>query len=203
MYSHAKDDDQLTIRVRLWFIRYTFNVPLIKIDKDTNSIVVSHEEHAGKDQAGAETKSKRFTPTEILNNMKDFNELVLHVVHLHAIGKKFLKRVTIHKLEWHTAFGLGDAALTGVFIGVAWSIKGGILGVLSQYMRLKTTPVLTITPYFQHLLSHTKLSCMISFRIGNAILAGLRIVKFWKGGRPSFKGGPSFLKPKDNGKSIV
>ncbi len=203
-YSHTKDDDQLTIRFRLWFIRYTFNVPLIKIDKETSSIVVKHEGHSGNDQSDSKERSKfkLITPTDIMNAIKDLQDLLQHVIHLHTIIRRFLKGVSIHKLEWQTAFGLGDAALTGMFIGAAWSIKGGVIGILSQYMKLETNPNVTITPYFQNMFSHTKLTCMFSFRIGNAILAGFRIVKFWKGGRPSFRNAPSFLKEKDSDKSF-
>jgi hypothetical protein len=201
-YLHAQDNDQLSIMARLWFIRYTFNIPLIRIDKDSKSLVFAHDEHVGNAKQEPQQKSKEILPKDILNRFKDTKELLQHVVHLHSIVKKFLKKISIHKLEWHTNFGIGDAASTGVFVGAGWSIKGSILGIVSQYMSLKTKPNITITPFFQHTFSHTKLTCMISFRIGNAILAGLRIVKFWKGGRPSFTGGPSFLKSKNTEKSI-
>jgi hypothetical protein len=201
-FSHTKDNVELSIKLRLWFFRYTIKVPLVRIDKETNSIVVAHEEQAGKKEKEKEASSKQITPTDILNSFSDTQEILQHIVSFHKIVRRFLKKVSIHKLEWHTTFGIGDAAITGVLVGAGWAIKGSILGIISQYMMLKTTPRITITPLFLQTLSHTKLTCMISFRIGNAILAGLRIVKYWKGGRPSVKNGPSFLKAKNTEKSL-
>jgi hypothetical protein len=201
-FSHTQDDDELRIKLQLWFIRYTIKVPLVRLDKDSNSIVIAHEEHAGGKKNEKETSPNQFTPTDILNSFKDTKEIMQHIVNLHKIVRRFLKKVSIHNLEWHTTFGIGDAAATGVLTGAGWALKGGILGIISQYMMLKKRPTVTITPLFLQSYSHTKLTCMISFRIGNAILAGLRIVKFWKGGRPSLKNGPSFLKAKNNNKSM-
>jgi hypothetical protein len=201
-FSHTKDNDDLTIKLRLWFFHYTIKVPLIRVDKETKSIVVAHEEHAGEKKNEKEATSNEYTPDDILNTFKNSRELLQHVVSFHKIIRRFLRKISVHKLDWHTTFGIGDAATTGVLVGAGWAIKGGILGIISQYMRMKTMPTVTITPLFLQKYSHTKLTCMISFRIGNAILAGLRIVKFWKGGRPSIKNGPSFLKAKNNEKSM-
>ncbi len=53
-YHHIRDDDQLTIKFKIWFglIRYTISVPLIKIDKDSPEIVY-------KKESGAEGKPKK------------------------------------------------------------------------------------------------------------------------------------------------
>ncbi|WP_456277995.1 DUF2953 domain-containing protein [Bacillus sp. AK128] len=201
-YQHAQDNDQLSIMLRLWFIRYTIKVPLVKVDKESKSIVFKQESQTGTPNQEHDKKQKKITPNEMLNSFENVKEILHHVVGLHRVVKAFLRTISIHKLEWHTNFGFGDAALTGMLVGAGWTIKGSIIGILSQYMLLKTNPTLSITPYFQQTFSHTKLTCMLSFRIGNAILAGLRIVKFWKGGLPSLKGGPPFLKAKNNEKSI-
>jgi hypothetical protein len=201
-YVHAQDNDQLSIMVRLWFIRYTIKVPLVKIDKDSNSIVFKQETQTGNPNNQQEQKPKKVTTDEMLMSFKNVREILDHVVGFHRVVKAFLNKVSIDKLEWHSNLGLGDAALTGMLVGTGWTIKGSIIGVLSQYMKLKTTPIVSITPFFQQTFSHTKVTCMLSFKIGNAILAGLRIVKFWKGGLPSFSGGPSFLKSKNSEKSI-
>jgi hypothetical protein len=194
----------LKITFRLWFFKYTINIPLVKIDKESSEIVVKQDTYAGDSKTEQLNSKKKFTPKEILNTFENTKELIQHVVDFHRIIRKFLKKISIIKFEWHSNFGIGDAALTGMFVGAGWSLKGGILGLLSQYMRFKVRPTVTITPFFQQKFSHTKLTCMISFRIGYAILAGLRIVKFWKGGRPSFSpSDPSFFKPKNNGKTIV
>ncbi len=47
-------------------------------------------------------------------------------------------------------------------------------------------PNLSVTPHFQFAILQTQLTCIFQFRIGHAILAGLKLIKFWKGGRPQF-----------------
>jgi hypothetical protein len=83
--------------------------------------------------------------------------------------------------------GIGDAVYTGVAAGALWSIKGSIIGLLSNYLRMKEMPKLMVQPNFQQMITSTDLSCMFQFRIGYAILAGLKLVKWWKGGLPHFK----------------
>ncbi|UTW68865.1 hypothetical protein KHA80_16170 [Anaerobacillus sp. HL2] len=73
-------------------------------------------------------------------------------------------------------------------IGAAWGIKKEANNRCHfHYMRLKVEPILDIQPAFQQVISHTELSCMISFRLGHAIIAALQIVKHWKS-RPKVYG---------------
>jgi hypothetical protein len=93
-------------------------------------------------------------------------------------------------MEWNSMIGIGDAARTGTLVGALWIVKGSIIGVISNYIRLKEMPKLSITPNFQQAISQTRFSCMIQFRIGNAMLAGIKLVKYWKGGKPKFRTKP-------------
>ena len=190
--KHAQDNDQFKIKFKAWFglIRYTIDVPLVEVDKESPGIVVEQEKVVGSETNKAKEKTKKYSPKEILNGIKDTKELIEHVVGLHKIVRKFLSRVSITKFEWHTNLGMGDAAYTGLLVGLGWSLKGCTIGVISNYMRMKIHPVMSITPFFQQSTSQTQLVCMIQFRIGYAMLAGLRLVKFWKGGRLHFKNRP-------------
>lgn len=57
----------------------------------------------------------------MLENAKQFLE---QVVGFHKIFRRFLQKVTVRDIKWHSRFGLGDAALTGVLTGAVWSAKG-------------------------------------------------------------------------------
>ena len=48
-------------------------------------------------------------------------------------------------------------------------------------------PNISVQPQFQMAISQTSFKCMLQFRIGHAIIAGIKLLKFWKGGRPHFK----------------
>lgn len=187
-YHHQQVDDEMIIRLSAWFglIRYTIDVPLIKVDTETASIEVKEETHLGKGGMTKE-KDKKYSLEDIFNSFHDTYELLKHVVGMHKIVRRFLAKMEIKELEWHSNIGLGDAAHTGMVVGAGWTIKGGIVGFMSHYTKMQTTPVLTITPYFQMNVSQTLIKCMIRFQIGHAILAGIRTVKYWKGGRPKFK----------------
>jgi hypothetical protein len=192
--NHIGDNDQFNIKFRAWFglLRYTINIPLVKIDKDEPKLIVKQEQKMGSEKEDNKVKETedKVTPEDALNGLSDIKEIAQHIVGLHTIIRKFLRKIRIKKLEWHSQFGIGDAAHTGLLTGAAWTIKGGVIGLLSRYMKLQTTPVVTITPEFNQFCSRTKLQCIFQFRIGQAILAGIQFIKYWKGGRPKLKTKP-------------
>jgi hypothetical protein len=200
-YFHYNDDDDLKIEFRIWFglIRYKKIVPLIKIDDNSPSVVIKSKSEMGHSPAKnkeQEPEVQKLDKNDFISSMKNTKEIVNRVFNLHEIVRSFFNKVTIKKFEWHTLFGAGDAAHTGMLIGVIWAIKGSIIGLLSKYLRLKVYPNLTVTPHFQFTIVQTRVSCIFQFRIGYAILAGLKLIKFWKGGLPNFKKNADFSKEK-------
>ncbi|MCM3725409.1 DUF2953 domain-containing protein [Neobacillus cucumis] len=198
-YSHFNDNDDLKIELRVWFglIRYRIKVPVIKVDDDSPSIVVKSKSHFG-DTADEDTETdvNQLNQDDFLSKLQSVKYMLHKVFGMNVIVKKFLQKVTIKNFEWQTLMGVGDAAYTGMMTGALWAIKGGIIGLLSHYMRLKEMPQLTVTPHFQAAVIHTRLTCMFQFRIGHAILAGLKLIKFWKGGKPRLKGKSDFQEEK-------
>lgn len=197
--NHVGDNDQFKVKFRAWFglLRYTINIPLVKIDDDGPNLIVKEEQKVGSENAihnaNHKGKEKKVTPEDVLNGIRDIKEIIEHIVGLHKIIRRFLKKIKIKKLEWHSQFGVGDAAHTGLLTGAAWAIKGSVIGIISQYLRLIAKPVVTITPEFNQYCSRTKLQCIFQFRIGQTILAGIQIIKYWKGGIPKLKNKPFSL----------
>ncbi|WP_449537253.1 DUF2953 domain-containing protein [Ferdinandcohnia sp. Marseille-Q9671] len=186
--NHSQNNNQIKIRFSIWFglIRYTITIPNGKDDKDTSDIERKKETQTDRISKKKE-KKKKHPIKDFLAYAHDSKVILNRVVDLIPIIKDFLKKVTITKFEWHSQIGTGDAAQTGIVTGVGWSIKGTIVGVISHYLNLKVHPDYSITPYFQHTVSETKLGCMFHFRIGQAMVAGIRLVKKWRGGLPKFK----------------
>ncbi|WP_181832956.1 DUF2953 domain-containing protein [Bacillus taeanensis] len=180
LYVHSRDDDQLVVTFKAWYglISYTLNVPLIKVE-DSTSLVVKSEKSVNNDTQQEDTQ--KFTPLEMIKKIELFQDFLQDVIGFHKIVRSFLKHVSITKFEWKSVVGVNDAALTGMVIGVAWSIKGSLIGLVSTYMNLKAKPQIEVHPAFQTAVSQTRFVCMFSFRIGHAIGAGLKVVKFWKG----------------------
>jgi hypothetical protein len=197
-FFHHNDNDELKVEFRIWFglIKYKMNVPLIKIDDNSPSMVVKGSTQMGDSTEKNSTNVEQITKDDIMSKLTNAEEIIQHIFKLNVIVSKFLKRVVIKHFEWHSLVGLGDAAHTGTITGALWSIKGGIIGMLSNFMRLKEMPVLSVTPHFQLAIFQTHLKCIFQFRIGYAILAGLKLIKFWKGGLPNFKTNAAYSKEK-------
>ncbi|MTH52839.1 DUF2953 domain-containing protein [Bacillus mangrovi] len=187
-YRKAGKNDDLRIKFRAWFgmIRYTYQIPVIKANEKDLTVDVKKESKAGKADSEGKSRSDKISKNDIAASLKDFKELASHISGLHSIVRKFLKGIEITELEWHTRFGLGDAASTGSAAGILWGIKGIFCGAASGLMKLKTEPVIAVVPVFQGLCLDVVLTGMFRFRLGHAIIGGLRFVKFWKGGKPSF-----------------
>jgi hypothetical protein len=167
-YKFEPKDQRLIIFIKALFglIRYRIEIPnLNKKTKDKN-----YKNH-GQNFNEEETALKSFNSIE---------EVMIHVKNLHVIVKDFLRKVHILKFEWKSALGTGNAASTGTATGLAWVFKGSVIGMISDYFSLRVFPKLDITPVFNRAISSTYLKCMIQVRSGNAILAGLKILKYWR-----------------------
>lgn len=186
---HKRDNDHIKITFRAWFglIRYKITIPLFKIDDNSPTIVMKEKVETGQDENIKKKDTKQYSANDLLNSLSDYKEIVHHIISLHHIVRHFLSKVSIKNVEWHTVVGLGDAAHTGMITGAVWALKGSIIAILSKYLKLKGMPKMSVNPHFQMLISQTSFRCMIEFRSGHAIFAGIKLVKFWKGGMPSFK----------------
>ncbi len=171
-------------------IKYKKEIPVIKVDDDSASVVMKEKTKMGPKEETTHTEENSFDSHDLVNSLDDTKALLEHVFGLHILIRKFLRKVRIKKFEWHTRVGIGDAASTAILCGAIWSAKGGILGLLSNYMRLTVRPVLTVTPNFQQFASQIKLKCIFQIRVGHAIWTGMKLVKYWKGGMPKFKTKP-------------
>ncbi len=177
-YRHQQDNDLLEVKVFLWGLKvYSFSAPLIKIDKDSASIIVKEKQKIGMKNI---KKTDAITVQTMVDSFQHFKEFLRHVIGFHKIVKRFFQKVSIYDLKWHTDIGVGDAAYSAQLTGVLWTIKGSIMGLIGNYMKLKQMPKLSVHPHFQEVFSYTYFSCMISFRIGHAIIAGLMLIKHWK-----------------------
>lgn len=191
---HGNDNDHFKVKLRAWFglIKYTIDIPLVKLDDDGPNVVFEEEKKKGNESNPSNKKvsKKKITPNDFIDSLNDTKEIIIHVQSLHRIIRSFLKKVKLDHVQWKTLFGTGDAASTGTLTGTIWGMKGSIIGILSGYMRLQSMPVIEVTPTFQHAVIQTQFSCIIQFRIGNAILVGFKILRYWRGGMAKFKTKP-------------
>ena len=182
-YQHISDDDEFIITLSAWFglLRYTINVPVIQVDVDSASIKL--KENAGMSEQTKTEQNKRITPEDMIKTIKDIKRLLEHVVGFHKILRHFFKKVQVKQLEWSSRIGTGNAAHTGVVIGSCWAIKGAVIGLLTATLHFRGMPVLSITPDFQRQRAETAIFCILRFRIGHAIVTGIKLLRYWKGSK--------------------
>ena len=185
-YHHAGEDDQLTVKFRAWFglLHYTIDIPLIDIADD--KAVLSFTQKKGIDIEDEEAQAEEVTASDILQKIEKIKKLLQHVVGLHNIIRKLLKKVSVHTFIWNSVIGSGNAAHTGMLTGCAWALKSSIIGGLTTYLHFKVMPVISITPNFQKAAASTSISCIFSLKLGDAIWAGIKLFRHWKGGRLKF-----------------
>lgn len=91
------------------------------------------------------------------------------------IISRFLGKINMTTCEWITKIGLQDASITGTLTGLIWTIKSVILGNISHAILLKTIPTIEVYPLFNNEYFESELHCIISFRIGHVIFAGIQV----------------------------
>lgn len=203
-FYHGNDNDRVSILIKVWggLIKYKKEIPMIKVDEENASVVIKEKTEMGPDEKTTKEEENQFDKDDLLNSLNDTKALLHHVIGLHTHIRRLMSKVQIKKLEWHTHVGIGDAASTAVVCGAIWTVKGSIIGIISNYMRLVKMPILTVTPNFQQKISQIQLKCIFQIRIGHAILAGLKLVRYWKGGMPNFKTKPLSVLSGDKTNSI-
>lgn len=181
---HREGNDLIEVKMSIWFglIHYTYTVPMINWDDEEDSIVMKQELNVDVAETNKKTKQKKkMTVNMLIERYQKVRQLIADIKGFNQIMKRFFSHISITRLEWQSQFGAGDAALTGMLVGGIWSLKGIAIGMISQAVSLQAYPKIDITPNFQQTLIETKLLCMFSFRIGHAMVAAFRTLKYWKG----------------------
>lgn len=194
-YQHISNDDEFIMKLSAWFglLHYTINVPVMNVDADSASIKI--KKNTGMSDQNKTEKDTRITPEKVIRMIKNMKKIIEHVVGFHKIIRQFLKSVQVKQFEWHSNIGVGDAAHTATLIGTCWAIKGSLLGLLTTTLHFQVNPLLTITPDFKEQRAETAILCILRFRIGQAIMTGIKLLRYWKGSKAELI---HIVKPTDN-----
>ncbi|MCP8967458.1 DUF2953 domain-containing protein [Ectobacillus ponti] len=178
MAAYAPGDVRLHVQVRFWFIRYTLDVP---------AFLKKRKAKQAEGKAAEKTKEQaEKTDRSVSEWLEKLPELIKTAGDIHTIIKGFLRKIKVKKFEWITHFGTGDAAATGIASGGIWSVKGIVAGFLANYMQVVRAPELQVHPVFQGKVTATQLDCTVSFQIGQAMIAGLKLFRYIRRHRSVF-----------------
>lgn len=185
-YYHGNDNDQLKIIIKALFgiVSKKIDVPVIKVKKDYSSVVIKERTESN---TNTEKEKKRITIKDILNSIDNTREIIAHIKDAYPIVKKFLKKVGVHQFQWQSAIGTKDAALTGKITGVIWGLKGIAQMFVYKYLSVQCQPSYQVTPHFNRSLSITEFHCILSVRVGHAILTAFKLIRHWRGGKLHLK----------------
>ncbi|MED1861958.1 DUF2953 domain-containing protein [Fictibacillus nanhaiensis] len=184
-FVHRNDNTNIQINFKMYhFLKYKLNVPLIMVDAQDHSLKIREEKQT---TLGQKKEKKKITFSQIKNQYKSFKQMLNHINHFYQIFAAFLKKMRVKKVEWHSAIGLGEASSSAIAAGVLWSFKGIGIQVMNTFFKLEESPNVSVVPVFQGMHSETRFSCMISFKIGHAIVVMLKILKSWRIVRRSTK----------------
>jgi len=114
--------------------------------------------------------------TTILDTLREFLGITPQVADR-------LRSFQVCDLEWRSRIGAGDAALTAITAGSLWSIKGGVIGILSNYLTLVRAPRLSVEPCFSSAVFESDVRCIVESPLGQAIIASLRLYRLLHGKR--------------------
>lgn len=178
--SNNHVDGKITFSILFRIIRYTITIPSVAIDDESPSLVFNEE----KSGMGAkENKQEKLSYFEIIRDIELFQHFLEKTIGFYQIVTYFLSKVRITSLSWESKIGAGDAAKTGQLSGAVWSLKGAFLGILSTKVIITRRPNLQVEPIFQEFMFETSFQCMLSFRIGYAIHAAIKVWRHRKRGK--------------------
>lgn len=122
-YFHGNDNDHFKLTVKAWggLIKYKVEIPVIKIDDNSPTIVTEEKVQTGSDENMKQQKTTQVDKNDLLTSLHDFRQLIIHIGGFHKIIRHFLKKVSIRNIEWHTMVGVSDAAATAVITGAFWA----------------------------------------------------------------------------------
>lgn len=175
MAKRKEKDDRIHVKVTAWFglISLEYQMSTLELARDYSGLLTKTEISTSKTiEEGRSTLSLN----ELKSMQKQLIRLLKRVRHVNRIIKAFARQVHVDKLVWRSAIGNDDAAATGTLAGLVWGIKSCMIGLLSSFVTMSAMPKLDVQPLFNEKRLETEFEGMFRFRIGHAMLAGIRIL---------------------------
>lgn len=176
-FQRIGNNNKAEIRIKALYgiIHYRLNVPRMKF----SGMSLKLKEQVSTSNAGMNTWKQFHEEIDADKVVTYFDKLKRQLemtYNLTGWFKHSLTKVRISEWNWSTSVGTGDAMWTAMTVGLVWSIKASIIGLLSQMVHLNKEPAMSITPKYEHPAFTTEWSCIAQIRFGYAILAGLQLL---------------------------
>ncbi|WLD92376.1 DUF2953 domain-containing protein [Alkalihalobacillus sp. AL-G] len=184
LYAHELGRDNVLIKAQFMkgLIRYSWQLPLDQSESDEKEVHLPVKTNKGiLNQDKNSDQDVTVEADTLLHKIEDAKGLIDSVYNLGKIVRRFFKKVSVEKFIWESKIGTGDAASTGLFSGLFWTMKTSTVGFLSFTTTFVAPPTIEVLPFFQEKILNTRFVCIFSFRLGQVIFAAFQVVKNWKG----------------------
>lgn len=174
--TRKNEDDQLSFHIRALFgwINYVWEVPIMAMS--AGAVDIKTETKSRLDENSPKESTEHVGMRSVMHRVEQLQQLVRHTDRLTNWLGTSLSRVKLVEWRWMTAVGTGDAMWTAMACGGVWTAQTALLGLSSQFVRLRAVPYMTVTPVYSHSHFSTEWSCIAKIRFGYAIVAGLHLL---------------------------
>jgi len=174
-YVHENQKDKLIVRITAFFGLFSKTFTILPASESQKGTKVKQQVEEKVNRTGFFKKIR--TDLQVVKDL-------MHVLNnsKHDL-RRFFKKTVVHEFVWTSSIGTMDASLTGKLIGAAWSIKGIVQTLVFQFLSVSCRPIFNVTPYFNTTITYTEFRCIISIRVGDAILTAIQILRHWKSGK--------------------
>ncbi|MFY0545716.1 DUF2953 domain-containing protein [Brevibacillus sp. H7] len=184
-YGRIGDHDHLVVEVSAWFrlIRWKRELPVLRLGISRAGPELEAKVENGSKPSKTKESIHDITGRQVKKLTASYQDLLERVTDLEPILRQMMKHIRCTRFEWHTSLGLGEAAATGTLTGIAYGIKSVIIAAFSHFLSLRAVPAISVQPDWNNLLVRTRLRCILHFRLGHAMIAGVRILFRLRKGR--------------------
>lgn len=164
-------------------LRGPFRIALYRAELSLVDIVTSSEgpalrfSLARRDRIqGSDRQVSQPIPLFAWRRLKEFIGEFLPLIDMYrALWDTLIKHAALDKLIWQTQFGTGDAAVTGICLGLANALQGALFALFQSRPRWQQSePIIGIKPIFGARHFSTSFDCIVSIRFVHVIIAQLR-----------------------------
>ncbi|WP_270179592.1 DUF2953 domain-containing protein [Alkalihalobacillus sp. CinArs1] len=168
MVEHSKAVEEVAVEITALFglISHSTTIPL-------NDLLEQKEEEL-KEKV---REQKRFSPLEGIKKSKIWFSRGMES---RKAASFMLRKTNIRTVQWETNIGIGNAATTAVGADLLLNTKIALFAVLSHYTNLLAVPQLIVTPMYEVKTIQTYIRCMITFKLGHAMIAVIKLLKSQK-----------------------
>lgn len=162
-HSSSVEEIQIAVKALFGLVIYETTIPLETLLEGGEEAVKASKEEEG-----------------LKGDLKEVIQLLKKTLGAKTSVLFFLRKTRFRTIQWETNFGMGNAASTAVVAELIMNTKVAIFTLLSHYSNLHSVPQLIVTPIYEVKTIQTYIRCMITFKLGHAMIAAIKLMKSQK-----------------------